>query len=291
MSDQTNDHIYKGIAYCFAAHLMFAVMGACAKYLSETHHVVEIVFHRNWFIFLLIFAYIILSRKTHLFKSEQPKLTFMRGALGAISLMCTYGALSMLPMAYATLIFFTSTILTPVLAFFFLREPVGIHRWSAVALGMCGVIIIAQPSGTISMIGVMLALISACLHASMFTILRGLKRQDVLTTTFYFMLVGTIISGLAMPWVWKPIEPDLLWLFIFTAISGTLGQLTLASAYKYAPAAVVTPFAYSALIWTILIDIFIWKYDLDYTSVFIGMALILSAQLYIMYREHKLKSR
>ncbi len=197
----------------------------------------------------------------------------------------------MLPMAYATLIFFTSTILTPVLAFFFLREPVGIHRWSAVALGMCGVIIIAQPSGTISMIGVMLALISACLHASMFTILRGLKRQDVLTTTFYFMLVGTIISGLAMPWVWKPIEPDLLWLFIFTAISGTLGQLTLASAYKYAPAAVVTPFAYSALIWTILIDIFIWKYDLDYTSVFIGMALILSAQLYIMYREHKLKSR
>lgn len=285
----TNDQIFKGIAYCLVAHLMFAVMGACAKYLSDFHHVVEIVFHRNWVIFLTFFAFIIFSRKTHLFKSEQPKLTTIRGILGAISLICTYGALSMLPMAYATLIFFTSTILTPALAFFFLREPVGIHRWSAVALGMCGVIIIAQPSGAISIIGVALAFTAACLHAAMFTILRGLKNQDVLTTTFYFMLVGTIISGLAMPWLWKPIENSLLWLFALTAIAGTLGQLTLASAYKYAPAAIVTPFAYSALIWTILIDVLIWQYKLDYISIFAGTILIISAQIYIIYREYKLK--
>ncbi len=288
--EKSNDQIWKGIAYCLAAHLMFAIMGACAKYLSDAHHVVEIVFHRNWIIFLAFLAFIILSRRTHLFKSKQPKLTFARGVLGAISLICTYGALSMLPMAYATLIFFTSTILTPVLAFFFLREPVGVHRWSAVALGMCGVLIIAQPSGAISMIGVALAFISACLHASMFTILRGLKNQDVLTTTFYFMLVGTIISGLAMPWLWQPIASDKLWLFGLTAISGTAGQLTLASAYRYAPAAVVTPFAYSALLWTVLIDVFIWEYALDYMAVFAGMILILTAQLYIIYREYKRKA-
>ncbi len=288
---KNTDPILKGIAFCLAAHLMFAIMGACAKYLSDTHHVIEIVFHRNWIIFLAFFAFIIFSKKTHLLHSKQPKLTFARGVLGAISLICTYGALSMLPMAYATLIFFTSTILTPVLAFFFLREPVGIHRWSAVAIGMCGVLIIVQPSGAISMIGVALAFISACLHASMFTILRGLKNQDVLTTTFYFMLVGTIVSGLAMPWLWKPIAPELLWLFALTAISGTIGQLTLASAYRYAPAAVVTPFAYSALIWTILIDIFIWDYQLDFTSVFAGTVLIITAQGYIMYREYKRKEK
>lgn len=284
------DSIFKGIAYCLAAHLMFAIMGACAKALSETHHVVEIVFHRNWFIFLLIFGFIIISGQKNLFETKQPKLTLARGVLGAISLICTYGALSMLPMAYATLIFFTSTILTPVLAFFFLREPVGIHRWSAVAIGMCGVMIIAQPSGAISMIGVALAFISACLHASMFTILRGLKNQHVLTTTFYFMLVGTFVSGLAMPWLWQPISSDLLLLFGLTAISGTAGQITLANAYKYAPAAVVTPFAYSALIWTILIDVFIWEYELDYMSVFFGTALIVSAQAYIMFREYKNKN-
>lgn len=288
---QTNDNIWKGITFCLVAHLMFAVMGSCAKYLSDTHHVVEIVFHRNWLIFITFFAFIILSKKSYLFQSRQPKLTFARGILGAISLICTYGALSMLPMAYATLIFFTSTILTPVLAFFFLREPIGIHRWSAVALGMCGVLIIAQPSGAISMIGVALAFVSACLHASMFTILRGLKNQDVLTTTFYFMLVGTIVSGLAMPWLWKPIAPELLWIFALTAISGTIGQLTLASAYKYAPAAVVTPFAYSALLWTILVDVFIWEYSLDYVSVFYGTVLIITAQGYIMYREYKRKAR
>ena len=285
------DRIFLAIVYCIAAHFMFAVMGACAKFLSDTHHVAEIAFYRNLIVLIPIFLFIILRKKTHLFRTKKPKLVAFRAVMGGVSLIVTFAALSQLPMAYATVIFFTSTILTPVLAFVFLKEHIGIHRWTAVFIGMCGVLVIAQPSGAISVWGLFFALAAACLHASMFTVLRGLKNESPITTTFYFILAGVLIPGLIMPWVWQHIAYEELWVFGLIGISGGAGQLFVTNAYKYAPAAVVTPFAYSALLWTIILDLYIWNYELDFISVFGGTALILCAQLYIVYREYLNKNK
>ncbi len=282
-----SDNITKAAIYCILANFFFAIMGAGAKFLSETHHVAEIAFYRNIIVLIPFFLYIILSKNTHILKTDKPKLVALRAIIGGISLITTFGALSMLPIAYATVIFFTSAIFTPVFAFFFLKEHVGIHRWSAVIVGLIGIIVIAQPSGAFSMLGLALGLLAAIFHASMFIVLRSLKRESSLTITFYFILAGATIPGLFMPWIWSPITPDQLWIFLMVGITGGAGQFFISSAYKFAPASVVTPFGYTSLLWTIMIDILIWKYDLDFTSIFIGTALILSAQLYIMHREYK----
>lgn len=281
------DRIFRAIAFCIAAHFLFSVMGACAKYLSAIHHVAEIAFYRNLIVLIPIFCFIVFTGKTHLFKTRKPKLVAFRAFIGGFSLIITFGALSLLPMSYATVIFFTSTILTPVLAFFFLKEHIGIHRWLAVAFGMTGVLIIAQPSGAISTLGLLMALCAACLHASMFTVLRSLKTESPTTITFYFILAGTLIPAGFLPWVAQAIHPDEIWVFVLIGISGGTAQICLANAYKYAPAAIVTPFAYSAIIWNTGLDIFFWKYDLDITAVITGTAFILSAQLYILYREYR----
>src|SRR5690606_20161011 len=125
-------------------------------------------------------------------------------------------------------------------------------RWSAVAIGMCGVLVIAQPSGTVSLIGLGLAVLAACMHGSMFTILRGLKTESPVTITFYFILAGMIIPALFLPWVGRGIGEGEIGAFILIGIAGGLAQLCLSTAYKFAPASLVTPFSYSALIWTIL---------------------------------------
>ncbi len=286
-----HDRIFIAIACCLAAHLLFAIMGASAKLLSTNHHVAEIAFYRNLIVFIPMFLFIILRKKTHLFHTKRPKLLALRAVMGGVGLIITFAAISMLPMAYATVIFFTSSILTPVLAFLFLKEHIGLHRWSAVIFGMLGVVIIAQPSGEVSAWGLLFAIVAACIHASIYTILRGLKTESPTTVTFYFILAGVLIPGLFMPFVWKPIEFNELGLFLLVGISGGSAQLFLANAYKYAPAAVVTPFAYSALLWTIMLDLYVWEYDLDLLSVFTGASFILTAQIYIIYREYKNKKK
>ena len=287
-SPHHTDKLIKAVFFCISAHFLLFVMGWSGKYLATSHHVVEIVFYRNLITFVAILAFILLTRKLRLFRTKKPFLVAVRAFVGTVSLMGVFAALDHLPMAYATVLFFTSTLLTPVFAFLFLKEPVGIHRWSAVIFGMIGVIIISQPSGTFSIIGLFIALGTSCLHATIYTLLRALKTEDPLTVTFYFVSFGFIAPGLLfMPWLAKPILAEETWLFLVMGISGGLGQLSLASAYKYAPASFVTPFAYTALIWNILADILYWKYEIDVFAVIVGCALILSAQMYMIYRERK----
>lgn len=278
------------IAYCLAAHFMFAIMGTCAKYMSETHHVAEIAFYRNLLVLIPFLIFMIIPKNRHLLKTYKPKLIAIRAVIGGISLIITFAALSHLPMSYATVLFFASSILTPALAFFFLKEKVGIHRWGAVLIGMCGVIVIAQPSGTISIIGLCLAIAAAILHSTMYTILRSLKSESPMTITFYFIIAGTIIPGLFMPWVAKSILIEELWIFLLIGLSGGIAQIFLSNAYKYAPASLVTPFSYTALLWTVLIDLYIWQYTLEFLPLFIGASLIISAQFYIIYREYMNKT-
>lgn len=289
MTDITEqkDRIFVGIGLGICAHTLFCVMSICAKILSETHHVAEIAFYRNAIIFVPFFLFIILRGKTHIFKVKHKKLVATRAIIGGFSLMVTYGALSYLPISYASVIFFTSTILTPIFSHFLLKEHIGIHRWGAVIIGMVGVYIISRPSGDFNTFGLMLALLAAFMHASMFIVLRKLKTESSVTVTFYFILAGAIIPGFSMPWVANLPAPDEIGLFLLIAASGGIAQFCLANAYKYAPASVVTPFSYSALLWTVLADIFIWQYDLDFASIFWGAGLIIIAQLYIIFREYK----
>jgi len=286
------DKLIKAVFYCISAHFFFFLMGLGAKYLSASHHVAEIAFYRNLIIFVPMIAFILITKKWHLLHCHRPLLVILRACIGCITMLAVFAALSHLPMAYATVIFFTSSLITPVLAFIFLKEHVGIHRWSAVAFGMLGVTIIAQPSGLISMFGLFLALIAATLHSVVFIILRAMKTENPATVTFYFLFTGVVISGVFfMPWVAKPILPDQIWFFLLVGLSGGAGQLTVTNAYKYAPASFITPFSYTALLWNIMADILYWKYNIDLLSIFLGAGLILSAQILLIYYEHANKNK
>ena len=280
------DHILKGAAFGAAAFFLFAVMSACAKILSDTHHVAEIAFYRNLLFFLPLLAYMLWQSKPGLFKTKKPKAVTFRAIIGAFSLITTYGAFSTLPMADTTVLLFTSILLTPVLVHFILGEHVGIYRWSAILIGLCGVLLMAAPTGAINPLGVTLALAAATMHAMMFTTLRYLKTESSLTVTFYFIMAGVLIPGLFfMPFVAAPIVglKEII-LFAVLGASGGVAQLCLATAHRYAPASIIAPFNYTGLIWATIFDITIWA-KIPGWPVFVGGAIIISANLFILYRE------
>lgn len=284
--DDRADNIWIAVLSVIAAHFLFGIMGLGAKYLSSNYHVIEIAFYRNVVAIGPFLIFMLLRKKAGQFTTQKPLLLLARCFTGVAGLIVTFEALKHLPMSYAVVLFFTSTILTPIIAFFVLRENVGIHRWAAVAIGMCGVVVIAQPSGDISNFGLLMALAAALAHALIYIMLRGLKSESPVTVTFYFVLWGIIVPAIFLPFIAKIPESSDIWIFIVVGLSGALAQVLLATGYKYGQASLVTPFAYSALIWTVLLDIFFWGYDLDFIAVSIGAFLIMAAQLYIIHREY-----
>ena len=147
----------------------------------------------------LVFA---LGKREILVIRSKPTLVGLRAVLGALSLVTTFGAFSLMPMAETTVLLFTASLFIPVLGVIFLRESVGPYRWAAVVVGFAGVVIMTGPSGHVSALGITVAIAAALMHATLQIILRYLGRfERPETVTFYFLVIGTLITALPLPLV------------------------------------------------------------------------------------------
>lgn len=202
------ENVVLGMAAGVGAHFMFSIMVLLAKLLSANHSVIEIAFYRNLLGSLpFLFVVFALGRREILKLNTKPALVGFRAVLGAISLTVTFLAYSLMPLADTTALLFTSSLFIPILAVIVLKETVGPYRWSAVAIGFVGVIIMVRPTGDVYVLGILVALCAALLHATLQIILRYLGRyESPETISFYFFVVGTLVTAVAMPFV--AVTPD-----------------------------------------------------------------------------------
>lgn len=289
MTGQQKDHPLMGMTCAIAAFFMFAVMNVFAKILSEHHHVVEIAFYRNA-IALIPFLFVIygMGKREILTIRSSPRGIVIRSIVGTISLAATFGTFALLPLADGTAFLFTSSLLVPALGFFFLGERVGRYRWGAILVGFLGVCVMLQPSGTVNMTGVAVALTAATLHATLQTILRYLgKTESPETVTFYFVFIGTFVSLIPMPLFFTmPTWSDVPYI-IGLGISGVVGQILISTAYKNAQASIVTVFNYSGIIWATSFGWMFWNEWPD-KAILIGGAIVIASNVFIIYREQRL---
>lgn len=276
----------RGMAVGFLAFFCLTILGVFIKILAEDHSVMELVFYRNITPVIGILLYAALMRKKDIFLTNNPQMLLFRVFVGTLSLLLTFQALKMLPLSDATVLFFTSTLITTILGIFFLRENVGIYRSAAIIIGFCGVIMIASPHGEFKGIGVAVALGAALGHASSQIILRQLKLERPLTVSFYFMLGGIVIPAFFIDW---SAQPDIIsreWVYLLClGLFGGLGQFLLTLAFRLAPATVVSPINYTTIVWATGFDIIIFHHSPDY-SVYLGGGIVIAANLFILYREN-----
>ena len=273
------------------AFFMFTVMNVFAKLLSVNHSVIEIGFYRNLIAcmpFLLIVF--VLGKRDILVIRSKPSLVGLRAVLGAVSLMTTFAAFSLMPMAETTVLLFTSSLFIPVLGVIFLSERVGPYRWSAVVIGFAGVVIMTGPAGQVSAIGVTVAIAAALMHATLQIVLRYLGRYErPETITFYFLVIGTLITALPLPFV--AVTPTMaeVPLLFGVGLSGALAQWLLSIAFRNAPAAIVTVFNYSGIVWATLFGWLIWN-DWPLPSVLIGAGIVIASNGLIIWRESRTRA-
>ncbi len=287
----SNDSPLFGMAAAVAAFFSLNVMSLFAKLLSETHNVVDIAFWRNAIALLpFVVTILVLGRWDTLKIRSRPKVLALRSIVGTLNILLVFGAFSLLPMADATALIFASSLFTPVLGFLVLGEHVGPYRWSAVIAGFIGVLIVAQPGSGAGWngIGVACGLTAALVNSTLGLMLRILGRtESPETMTFYFLLLGAVILAPFMPFVMTmPARGELL-LLLGLGLSGALMQIFMSTAFKYAPAALVSPFNYTQMIWAMLFGWAIFG-DFPTVNILIGSAIIMVASLIVILRERYL---
>jgi drug/metabolite transporter (DMT)-like permease len=182
---------------------------------------------------------------------------------------------------------FTSSLFIPVLGVIFLSEKVGRYRWAAVVIGFAGVVIMVGPAGHVSALGITLAMAAALMHATLQIVLRYLGRYErPETVTFYFLVIGTLITALPLPLV--AVTPSLteLPLLFGVGLSGALAQWLLSTAFRNARAAIVTVFNYSGIVWATLFGWLIWN-DWPLPTVLIGAGVVIASNGLIIWRESR----
>ena len=272
-----------------AAFFMFTVMNVFAKLLSARHSVIEIGFYRNLIACMpFLFLVFVMGKRDILVIRSKPSLVGFRAILGSISLVTTFAAFSLMPMAETTVLLFTSSLFIPMLGMIFLAERVGPYRWSAVVTGFVGVVVMAGPAGRISALGVTVAIAAALMHATLQIVLRYLGRYErPETITFYFLVIGTLVTALPLPFVAVAPTVSELPLLFGVGLSGALAQWLLSNAFRDAPAAVVTVFNYSGIVWATLFGWLIWD-DWPLPAVLVGAGIVIASNGFIIWRESRI---
>ena len=283
------DHVALGMAAAMGAFFMFSIMMAFAKLLSAKHSVIEIAFYRNLIASVpFLFMILALGRREILVLRAKPMLVGLRAVIGTISLIITFTAYSLMPLADTTAVLFTSSLFIPILGVIFLRESVGPYRWSAVAIGFAGVVIMSRPSGEVYTLGIAVAICAALMHSILQIILRYLGRyESPETVSFYFFVIGTFLTALALPFV--AVRPTIaeVPLLLGVGLSGAAAQWLLSVAFKNAPAAIVTVFNYSGIVWATLFGWMIWN-DWPLPTVLVGGTVVIASNILMIWRESRL---
>lgn len=285
---RSHDHIATGILCRLGSGLSFSTMGALLKLAStQGLNAPELVFYRSLFSLPVVLLWVLKHESLAALRPNRPLAHVWRSGLGLLSMGLTFQALILLPLGDATALNFTAPIFATILSFLILKEPVGVHRWTAVLIGFVGVLIIARPGGSsLPALGVGIALVAALSQGGVTTTLRHLQRsENVAAIVFWFALAGILVGGLLMPIFGHAHPAKALALVAAGGLAGGTGQLLMTSSLR-APVAVVGPFDYLQLVGATIYGWLLFS-DVPNAQTMMGASLIAASGIYTAWREHR----
>ena len=294
----------KGIVYILIAMMVFSVQDGIMKHIYNFVSLYEIYLIRTVISFVLILIFLIITKQPIVFRTQYLVLTITRVILFFFGFSSFYVSLTVLPLGTATALFFVTPFLITIFAHFFLKEEIGIRRWSAIVVGFIGVYITLNPDfSNFNYLSLLPILCAFCYSLSMIIIKKTSDKDSVYTQTFTFYIGAIILSIIfyfiigdgqyntsdhpASQFIFREWFVDFntnILLMAATGVTATLAFLFLFTAYSIASPAVVSPFEYSILFWSPLVG---WLYfdEIPSLNTVIGILIIVSSGIYIFMRE------
>jgi drug/metabolite transporter (DMT)-like permease len=282
---ERREHVPLGILYMIGATIVFAASSAASKWLVASYPIGEVLFTRTAVALVACALFIMPQTGLAVFRTRRLRHHLARSASQGCSQTFLLIAFSLMPLASATAINFSSPLFATLISALLLKEAVGLARWSALLVGFCGVLIVANPGSEAVQIGALFALANAVLYGSVTAAVRGMTAtESAETLTLYQLALLTAFSALMLPLGWvSPTPVDAGWI-VFNGVSNAIGQYWWTRALHLAPASAVAPFFYLSLVWASILGFAIWG-EAPTISLVIGSAVVVASGLFLLWRE------
>jgi len=275
-----------GIAFFSLATLMFASLDGVAKWLVLSLPVVQVVWVRFFLHTVITGGVLVPQLGLCLFKTKHPKWQIIRGLMLATMTGTNFWALQYLQLAQTGSVQFSVPILIALISVIGFGEKIDTGRWIAIFIGFVGVLVIIRPGTEAFHPAILLCVIGAILYASFNILTRRLARDDHPgATQWTSAFVASVVLAPFALWQWQMPHGWLQWsLLILAGGLGGFGHWAIASAHRYASAAVLGPFLYQQIIYMTLLGWLIFNQVPDHFMV-VGTLIVVAAGLYLLWRE------
>jgi drug/metabolite transporter (DMT)-like permease len=280
----------RGILLMIAAILLFTAMDATAKGLIARYPAPQVI----WVRFAGQLVIVLLLLRHHLgpvLRTRFPVLHFWRSASQFGATTFFFLSLPHIGLAEATAIADINPVLITLGAALFLGERLGPRRIAGVIVALIGALIVIRPGAGVFTWWAILPLLCALSYATSALLTRKIGAQEsVWASMVYAAVFGTVVAGIALPFVWQPVAAGDLWLFALVACLGTGAQLCIIRSFSITEASVVAPFAYLGIVFAAGWGILLYDQWPDLWTV-IGALVIVGAGLYVWHRETRITRR
>ena len=288
----------RGIALKVVSVAFFVAMAGLIKAAGQLP-AGQIVFCRSLFAILPILVMLAWRHELRTaMHTTRPMSHFIRGIVGTLGMALTFFALTRLPLPEAITLGYAQPLLVVAFSAIFIGEAVRVYRWTAVAIGLVGVVIVSWPKLTLfsgqgefggdEAIGVLAAFVAAAVSAVAALLIRRLVHTERTSTiVMWFSLTATLLSLLTLPFGWTMPNVWQATCLVIAGISGGIGQLLMTESYRHADASTIAPFEYTSLLLAIAVGYLAFG-DLPTAYTIVGGLIVTGAGLFIIWRERAL---
>ena len=243
----------RGAIWMLIASACLTGMAAAVRHLSLGLHTFELVFFRT----ILAFAFMLpwlMRVGLGAMRTNRLGMFAVRGVITVIASTCYFWGLALIPLADATAIMFTRPLFGALLAMVLLHEVVRGRRWSAMAVGFVGVLIVLRPAFDQMNAGIIFLLVATLFASFSAVLVRQLARTESPDTiTMYYGITLTLLAVVPAALVWRtPSWDEAVWILVMGFL-GTLGQRTMTRAFAVADVSVVLPVDFTRLLFAAVI--------------------------------------
>ena len=279
------DNPVRGMLLMIGAVFLFTSMDALVKVASETYPTGQIVFFRNFVAFLPLAIFVVRAGGISVLRTRRLGGHLIRAGVGLSAMVCFFLSYKLLPLGEAVALGMAGPLFITALSVPFLGEKVGIRRWSAVVVGFLGVLVMTRPGSGIFDPAALIPLAAAFFLGLAMVMVRSLSRSEhSASIVFYFTITATVVSALSLPWQWVTPDWSGLGILVTIGLIGGCAQFTMTQAFRMAPAALVAPFEYLALVFAMGYGFLIWA-EIPDLWLIVGAVIVMASGIYILHRE------
>ena len=284
------DSYFLGALFLFLEIVVGTSIVAIIKFFSSDVSLSIVLMFRYLFCLPILVLVGLKIGGTHYFKIKNKKVMSLRSVAGLLGLSFWYLSVIHLEISKALALSQVMPIFICILSILFLREKVGIFRWTAILLGLSGAVIIINPdSNNWYNIGLLYIFLGTLFASIMFVALRRLgMTENPVATAFWYNLFGSFIFSLYCIST-LTFDKDFSGNMVYARIIGVMAsaqQIFMALSHTYASASSLAPVHYTTIPLGVLIGVIVFSEKID-LNFLIGTFCIVGSTLFILYRERK----